>query len=54
MKLIFPYAAINDVMKVIKDEEVGQSQQKFELECRMTINFRSSCQGKDSECPVKD
>jgi len=41
-ELIFPYAVINDVMKVIKDEEAGQSQQKFELECRMTINFRTS------------
>ncbi|TFG40751.1 MAG: YigZ family protein [Bacteroidia bacterium] len=40
--LIFPYASINDVMKVIKDEEAGQSKQKFELECRMTINFRTS------------
>jgi uncharacterized YigZ family protein len=41
-ELIFPYAAINDVMKVIKEEEAGQSEQKFELECRMTINFRTS------------
>jgi uncharacterized YigZ family protein len=41
-ELIFPYSAINDVMKVIKEEEIGQSQQKFELECRMTINFRTS------------
>jgi uncharacterized YigZ family protein len=40
--LIFPYAALNDVMKVIKDEVAGQSQQKFELECRMRINFRTS------------
>jgi uncharacterized YigZ family protein len=41
-EVIFPYSAINDVMKIIKDDEVGQSQQKFELECRMIINFRSS------------
>ena len=41
-ELIFPYTAINDVMKVIKDEAAGQSQQEFELECRMTINFRTS------------
>jgi len=40
--LIFPYASINYVMKVIKDEEAGQSRQKFELECCMTINFRTS------------
>jgi uncharacterized YigZ family protein len=41
-ELIFPYSVINDVMKVIKEEEAGQSQQKFELECRMTIKFRAS------------
>jgi len=41
-ELVFPYSAINDVMKVIKEEEAGQSQQIFELECRMIINFRTS------------
>jgi uncharacterized YigZ family protein len=40
--LMFPYSAINDVMKIIKEEEAGQSQQKFELECHMTIKFRTS------------
>ena len=41
-ELIFPYSVINDVMKLIKEEEAGQSQQKFELECYMKINFRTS------------
>jgi len=41
-ELRFPYTAINDVMKVIKEEEAGQSLQKFELECSLTINFRTS------------
>jgi len=45
-ELIFPYVCLNDVMKVIKDEEAGQSQQKFELECRMTINFRTSARDR--------
>jgi uncharacterized YigZ family protein len=40
--LIFPYSSINDVMKVIKDEDINHSKQKFEIECRLTINFRSS------------
>jgi len=40
--LIFPYSSINDVMKVIKDEDINMSKQKFENECRLTINFRSS------------
>jgi len=44
--LIFPYACVNDVMKVIKDEEAGQSHQNFGLECRMTINFRTSARDR--------
>jgi uncharacterized YigZ family protein len=45
-ELIFPYGAINDVMKIIKDDEAGQSRQKFELECRMIINFRTSARDR--------
>jgi uncharacterized YigZ family protein len=40
--LDFPYSCVNDVMKIIKEEDAGQSQQKFELRCQMTINFRTS------------
>jgi len=40
--LDFPYSCLNDVMKIIKEEDAGQSQQKFELRCQMTINFRTS------------
>jgi len=45
-ELIFPYSSINDVMKVIKDEVISQSKQKFEIECRLTINFRSSARDR--------
>lgn len=38
----FPYSSINDVMKIIKDEEADQSDQSFDLECRMRISFRIS------------
>lgn len=41
-ELIFSYSSINEVMKIIKDNEISQSDQKFELECRMTINFKTS------------
>jgi hypothetical protein len=44
--LIVVYGAINDVMKIIKDDDAGQSQQKFELECRMIINFRTSARDR--------
>ena len=45
-ELIFPYSSVNDVMKIIKDEEINQSDQKFELECRLTIYFRTSAREK--------
>ncbi len=45
-ELIFPYSLVNDVMKVIKDYEIAQSNQKFELECRLTIGFRASAREK--------
>ena len=45
-EITFPYLSINDVMKVIKDGGIGQSEQSFDLECRMKIDFRSSDKGK--------
>jgi uncharacterized YigZ family protein len=45
-ELIFPYSAVNDVMKIIKDEDIMLSDQKFELECRLKINFRNSAREK--------
>lgn len=41
-KISFPYPVLNDVMKIIKDEEINQSGQEFELECCISINFRRS------------
>jgi len=40
--LIFPYLAMNDVMKIIKDEDIIQSAPSFDLECKLTVRFRSS------------
>ncbi len=42
----FPYDSINVVMKILKDEAIGQIDQKFALECRININFRESSKGK--------
>jgi len=36
----FPYIAINDVMKIVKEENLGQSDQSFELECHIKIDMR--------------
>lgn len=38
----YPYAAMNSVMKIIKEEDITQSEHTFDLECRIIISFRSS------------
>ena len=39
-EITFHYVSMNDVMKILKDESAGQSDQAFDLECRIRINFR--------------
>lgn len=41
-QLEFPYSAINEVMKIIKEENLQQSGQVFEMDCTMKIHFRAS------------
>jgi len=41
-EITFPYACMNDVMKILKEENIGQSGQSFNLECRIILNFRAS------------
>jgi uncharacterized YigZ family protein len=41
-EIYFPYQAMKDVMKILKDEEIGQTDHKFDLECRIVISIRSS------------
>ena len=38
----FPYDAMNEVMKIIKDENLVQSEQSFELLCSLKVGFRIS------------
>lgn len=40
----FSYLSMNDVMRILKEENVGQSEQSFDLECRIRINVRISVQ----------
>ena len=42
----FPYSSMNDVMKILKEENLGQSEQSFELECSILLNFRQSVREK--------
>lgn len=45
-EIIYPYISMNDVMKILKEEGADQSDQLFDLECRVCINFRSSSKEK--------
>ncbi len=45
-EIIYPYISMNDVMKILKEENIGQSEQSFDLECRIRINFRASLKEK--------
>lgn len=38
----FPYAAMNDVMKILKEENAGQSDQSFGLDCSIQIKIPHS------------
>jgi uncharacterized YigZ family protein len=38
----YPYSSMNDVMKVLKDENINQFDQKFEMQCNIKICFRLS------------
>jgi uncharacterized YigZ family protein len=41
-EITYPYISMNDVMKMLKEEDIGQSDQIFDLECRIKVNFRTS------------
>ncbi len=41
-EITYPYQAMNDVMKILKEENISQSDHKYDLECRILISFRSS------------
>jgi len=45
-EISYPFASMNDVMKILKEENVGKSEQSFDLECSIKINFRESVKEK--------
>lgn len=45
-EITYPYISMNDVMRILKEENLGQSQQSFDLECRLLLNFRISIREK--------
>jgi len=38
----FPFASLNSVMKILKDENIKQSDHRFDLVCNMKISLRKS------------
>lgn len=44
--IIYPYSAMNDVMKILKEENVIQTDHSFNLECMIRIQFRLSSTDK--------
>jgi uncharacterized YigZ family protein len=45
-EITYPYISMNDVMRILKEENLGQSDQSFDLECRIILNFRASVKEK--------
>jgi uncharacterized YigZ family protein len=45
-EITYPYISMNDVMKILKEENLGQSDQSFNMECSLTLNFRVSAREK--------
>ena len=41
-EITYPFISMNDVMKLLKEEMIGQADQSFDLECRIKVNFRAS------------
>ncbi|MFA5820379.1 MAG: YigZ family protein [Bacteroidales bacterium] len=45
-EITYLYVSMNDVMKILKEENIVQSDQFFDLECRIKVNFRASTREK--------
>jgi uncharacterized YigZ family protein len=45
-EISYPYISMNDVMRILKEESISQSDQSFDLECRIKVNFRVSDRDK--------
>jgi len=45
-EITFQYVSMNDVMKIIKEENINLSDQIFEINCLIRLNFRVSARDK--------
>ena len=40
--IMFPYISMNDVMKILKDENIGSTYRSIDIDCHIKVNFRVS------------
>jgi len=45
-EIVFPYISMNDIMKILKEEDAGMLNQSFELQCSTVIYFSVSARDK--------
>ena len=45
-ELRYPYLSMNDVMKILKEEDLGQSGQSYKTECLIVVSFGHSAREK--------
>jgi len=45
-EITYQYISMNAVMTILKEEDIAQSDQSFDLECRIKLNFRASAKEK--------
>jgi uncharacterized YigZ family protein len=45
-QIFFPYTGLNDIMRILKEENVDQTDQLFDLECSIRISVRSKTSEK--------
>ncbi len=46
LKLKFPYTVMNEVMRIIKEEDIEQVTHSFDLDCMILLNIRASAYEK--------
>ena len=42
MTVLFEYPFMNDVMRIVKEEEPEMLEQSYDMDCRMTLRIRKS------------
>jgi uncharacterized YigZ family protein len=45
-EITYPYVVMNDVMRILKEENIVQSGQLFDIECRILLHFRALSKDK--------